>query len=121
MKLLYIAALPIDFENLDGVPKKVISQCKALGKDFGVDLIFYHGGQVRLRELSRGGERSLGRAKNKLDVLRAATDLVREGGYGCRLSRGKSANAPKGLGGFAGGPQASKSVSAASREPRKRP
>ena len=87
MKLLYIAALPIDFENLDGVPKKVISQCKALGKDFGVDLIFYHGGQVRLRELSRGGERSLGRAKNKLDVLRAATDLVREGGYGCMYVR----------------------------------
>ena len=87
MKLLYIAALPIDFENLDGVPKKVISQCKALGSNFAVDLIFYHNGQVRLRDLPLGTERQLGQARNKLDVLRAAAKLVTEGDYGCMYVR----------------------------------
>lgn len=87
MKLLYIAALPIDFENLDGVPKKVISQCKALGSNFAVDLIFYYDGQVRLRDLSLGTERLLGQARNKLDVLRSAAKLVEESSYQCMYIR----------------------------------
>ncbi len=87
MKLLYIAALPIDFENLDGVPKKVISQCKALSKDFAVELIYYHAGQVRLRELASGRQRQLGKASSKLDVLRTAGDLVEKGSYGCMYIR----------------------------------
>jgi glycosyltransferase involved in cell wall biosynthesis len=87
LKLLYIAALPIDFKNLDGVPKKIISQCKALSRDFAVDLIFYHGGQVRLREIAAGGEKLLGKAASKLDVLRTAGDLVEKGGYGCMYIR----------------------------------
>lgn len=87
MKLLYIAALPIDFENLDGVPKKIISQCKALGRDFAVELIYYNQGQVRLRELTAGNEKLLGKATSKLDVLRTAGDLVEKGGYGCMYIR----------------------------------
>lgn len=87
MKLLYIAALPIDFENLDGVPKKVISQCKALGKDFAVDLTYYHAGQVQLLELATGQRKQLGRARSKLDVLRTAADLVEKGGYDCMYIR----------------------------------
>lgn len=87
MKLLYIAALPIDFENLDGVPKKVISQCKALAKDFEVDLTYYHGGQVQLMQMSTGQRRQLGKAHSKLDVLRAAADLVAKGGYDCMYIR----------------------------------
>ena len=87
MKLLYIAALPIDFENLDGVPKKIISQCKALSRDFAVELIYYNQGQVRLRELTAGDEKLLGKATSKLDVLRTAGDLVEKGGYGCMYIR----------------------------------
>ena len=76
MKLLYIAALPIDFDNLDGVPKKILSQCKALGASFDVDLLYYFGGAVHLRSLAGGESRNLGTGRSKLDVLRLAADVV---------------------------------------------
>lgn len=87
MKLLYIAALPIDFENLDGVPKKIMSQCKALKSRFQVELIYYHGGQVWLRSLSDGQIRALGSARSKLDVLRLAAQILEKNGYGCMYIR----------------------------------
>ena len=76
MKLLYIAALPMDFENLDGVPKKIVSQCKALGTGFDVDLIYYFQGRVYLRTVADGQTVDLGTGRNKLDVLRLAAGLV---------------------------------------------
>ena len=87
MKLLYVAALPIDFENLDGVPKKIMSQCKALGKAFAVDLIYYHKGSVYLRTAATGETVSLGKGTSKLDVLRLAADLVERSSYGSMYVR----------------------------------
>ena len=87
MKLLYIAALPMDFANLDGVPKKIISQCKALGTDFDVDLLYYFDGSVWLRTLKTGEIRKLGPGHSKLDVVRLAADLADRGGYGAMYIR----------------------------------
>lgn len=87
MKLLYIAALPIDFENLDGVPKKIMSQCKALGESFDVDLIFYHNGSVQLRTLTTGESKMLGKGRSKLDVLRLAVSAIEKNCYRCMYIR----------------------------------
>ena len=41
MKILYFAPLSIDFENLDGVPKKILCQAAALNQHFDIDIIYY--------------------------------------------------------------------------------
>ena len=87
MKLLYVAALPIDFENLDGVPKKIMSQCKALGKTFEIDLVYYHNGKVWLRTLETEETTVLGSGTSKMDVLRLAANAIAHNGYGCMYVR----------------------------------
>lgn len=81
MKLLYIAPLPIDFENLDGVPKKILCQANAMQSKFDVEILYYFDGKVRLYNVNNKKEKVLNDASSKLSVLKTATKLVKTRKY----------------------------------------
>lgn len=81
MKLLYIAPLPIDFENLNGVPKKILCQANAMQCEFDVEILYYFDGKVRLYSVKNKREKLLGEATSKLSVLKTATKLVKARKY----------------------------------------
>lgn len=74
-KLLYIAPIPIDFDNLDGVPKKILCQAQILQKSFEVDIIFYFKKNVFLYKVGNKKLSTLGKASSKLSVLKKATEI----------------------------------------------
>ncbi|WP_308576489.1 glycosyltransferase [uncultured Fusobacterium sp.] len=74
-KLLYIAPIPIDFDNLDGVPKKILCQAQILQKSFEVDIIFYFKKNVFLYKVGNKKLSILGKASSKLSVLKKATEI----------------------------------------------
>ena len=76
MKLLYVAPVPIDFKNLDGVPKKILCQANALANAFDVEIIYYFADNVCLYSLKDKKRKVIGKASSKLSVLRQAYKLL---------------------------------------------
>lgn len=84
-KLLYLAPLPIDFDNLDGVQKKILAQISELNKFFDVDLIFYFENKVKLYNVTENSFQNLGNGTSKLSVLKMAIKLVERDYYTCYI------------------------------------
>ncbi len=82
MKLLYVAPLPIDFNNLGGVPKKILCQTTALQKQYDTDIVYYFQGHVYLYSVKDGIAKAISDAKSKIAVLVAAGNLIANGDYG---------------------------------------
>lgn len=80
-KLLYIAPVPIDFNNLDGVQKKILCQAKTLQKKFDVDILSYFNGQVFLYTVKTNDVKYFGSASSKLNVLKTAGVIVNNKEY----------------------------------------
>ena len=80
-KLLYISPVPIDFDNLDGVPKKILCQADALLDVFDVDILSYFDGNVFLYNVKTGEKKKLINGTSKLAVLRYATTIIKNGNY----------------------------------------
>lgn len=80
-RLLYIAALPIDFDNLGGVPKKIICQASALSKAYTVDILFYFSSSVWLFHMENGKKERIDNAKSKLSVLMAVKKVINQYSY----------------------------------------
>lgn len=78
MKLLYLSPVPIDFNNLDGVQKKILSQAKVFNTVFDVDIIYCWSGTVYLHSLTSNEEVRVGKGKNKLDVIKSSIDLIKK-------------------------------------------
>lgn len=81
MKLLYIAPIPIDFKNLDGVPKKILCQVGALEKCFDVDILYYFDKYVIIYNTDSKLHRKISKAKSKISVLNAARIIVTASEY----------------------------------------
>ena len=77
MKILYLAPLPIDLANLDGVPKKIIDQADSY-VTFGlsIDIISYYNHNTILIDAEAKTTKILGTGKSKFDVIRIATSLA---------------------------------------------
>ena len=77
MKILYLAPLPIDLLNLDGVPKKIIDQADSY-VTFGlsVDIISYYNHNTILIDAETKITKILGKGNSKFDVIRIATSLA---------------------------------------------
>ena len=78
MNLLYLAPLPVDINNLDGIPKKIFYHLKALSSSYDCRLIYHFGGNIRLYDYNTKEEKILNPGKNRLDVIKAAITLCRE-------------------------------------------
>ena len=81
MNFLYIAPLPIDFNNIDGVPKKILAHVKTISKQYEVDLLYYFNGRVMLYRYGEdcAQEKCLG--TSKLQVLKYARKHIKENPY----------------------------------------
>lgn len=86
MKLLYINIVPIDFNNYDGIPKKVLGQAKALAEfGFSVDLLTRSKGEVILYDVSQGHIKKKYVGSSKYDLYKVAKEIV--SGYSCTYIR----------------------------------
>ena len=70
MNLLYVAPLPIDINNLGGVPKKIFAQLEALSDYFNCKLIYYNNGKVKVYDWITKEEKDLCDGRNRLDVIK---------------------------------------------------
>ena len=68
-KLLYVAALPINFDKFNGVAKKVLSHIKVFKEEFDSYLLCYHENKVLL--VHGDDKQEIMKGKNGYDVLRA--------------------------------------------------
>ncbi len=78
MRFLYIAPLPIDFNNLDGVPKKILAHVKTLATQYEVDLLYYFNGRVMLYRYGEKCGKEMCFGKSKLHVLKYAKRHLKE-------------------------------------------
>lgn len=78
MKFLYIAPLPIDMDNVDGVPKKILAHVKVLSEKYDVSLLYYFNGQVWLYNEREKNSKPMCKGTSKLHVLRFATKHIKE-------------------------------------------
>ena len=69
MRLAYIAPLPIDFDRLGGVQKKVLSHVNHLSKYFETLLFYYCDGKARVKNINKHTDNEIGFAKSKLGLL----------------------------------------------------
>ena len=75
--LIYISSAPIEFDNLDGVAKKIIDQCKAFqNAGFSVMIIYRSQHSICLYDVGTGSTKKLCNGQSYLSVLIAAKKLV---------------------------------------------
>lgn len=86
-KLLYIAALPIDFNSLDGIAKKIMDQVMALSHYLDVEIIYYFDNCVRIFDYRLKFEKNIGVGHSKLDVLKTARKYILENHFDCSYIR----------------------------------
>lgn len=81
MKILYFAPLSIDFENLDGVPKKILCQAAALNQHFDIDIIYYFEKKVYKYNLRSQEKKAICSASSKISVIKAGNIIINEEKY----------------------------------------
>ena len=76
-KMLYLAPLPIDLYNLDGVPKKIISQAEAYCKaGISVTIATFLDGHINLINVANRCVKTLSKAKNKIHVINYVKKVI---------------------------------------------
>lgn len=75
--MLYLAPLPIDLKNLDGVQKKIIAQTDAYTrKGIDVTIITYSNGYINLIDVSTKKESIKTKGINKIDVINYTRNII---------------------------------------------
>ncbi len=87
MKLLYVAPVALDFEKPNGVDKKIISHVKVFSSSFHTVLIYRCGFDVMLYRANEGKHERLMHGTSKLDILKAAKQLIKREAFDCSYIR----------------------------------
>lgn len=75
--MLYLAPLPIDFKNLDGVQKKIIAQTEAYTqKGISVTIITYSNGYINLIDVLTKKVSIKTKGTNKIDVINYTKKII---------------------------------------------
>lgn len=76
-KMLYLAPLPIDLYNLDGVPKKIVSQAEAYCiAGISVTIVTFLDGHINLIDVANRCVKTLSKAKNKIHVINYVKKVI---------------------------------------------
>lgn len=77
MRLLYVSLVPLDFNNLDGVQRKVLSQTRTLTEcGFSVDLLTRFNGRIILYDVLQDNIGCNFKGYSKFDVYRAVKQMA---------------------------------------------